>query len=95
MGRGRTTATLTNRVSSLLQVRSDEEYGLHFANVLSRWAPEFTKRSVPSKVLFFSHIRKLNEQYLQKNDRFYLSHRPIAIHRKLACIWMAIGYDKC
>ena len=30
-----------------------------------------------------------------KNDRFYLSHRPIAIHRKLACIWMAIGYDKC
>ena len=29
-------ATLTNRVSSLLQVRSDEEYGLHFANVATR-----------------------------------------------------------
>ena len=42
MGRGRTTAILTNRVSSLLQVRSDEEYFQHFANVLSRWSNEFT-----------------------------------------------------
>ena len=48
-----------------------------------------------TKVLQKMHIRKLNEQYLQKNDRFHLSYRPIAIHRKLACIWMAIGYDKC
>ena len=48
-----------------------------------------------TKVLQKMHIRKQSEKYLQKNDRLYLSHRPIAIHRKLACIWMAIGYDKC
>ena len=55
MGRGRTTATLTNRVSSLLQVCSDEEYGLHFSTVISRRDP---LAGGAIEVRKKSHIRK-------------------------------------
>ena len=40
-------------------VAHDLVYGLHFANVLSRWAPEFTKEvGALEGTLFFSHTQE-------------------------------------
>ena len=47
-------------------VARDLVYVLHFATVLSRWAPEFTKEVGALEGTLFSHIRKQSEKYLQK-----------------------------
>ena len=38
---------------------------------------------------------QVKRENISQNDRFYLSHRPIFIQRKLAYIGMEMGYERC
>ena len=81
MGRGRTTATPTNRVSSLLQVRSDEEYGLHRATVATRelaldeWEEKWASQGRCSKIQQNSQISKYLEDFFVKKYHSFTSVR--------------------